>query len=200
MAVYKFISAYRGVNRALKTGVKSSYPPYFNYKKGDPVSAEEYNPENVDGVTFAKGMMLVMGTYIVPATFLKEVTVDELAILMEQMGLSNTDTTTESQDVPIGDDNAINVADMPLDKAKLFDTSTKSLTTYGKDMAKFGVLGGALGFAGAYLVGRKQNKWLFTIIGATLGAVGVIVYKSATKNTTTSTPVTQQEVNNELPD
>jgi hypothetical protein len=204
MAVYRLKAGYRGVNKEMKEGQFSQFDRFYQFKRDDLVEAEEYNPVTVDGVKFAKGMMLVSGAFIVPANFLVKLEGEALRAALAEKGIEIPEDV-ESQALPVDEANVVNVADMPEDKASLFDVT--EIGEKAINMGKGALIGGILGVLGGYALKKKYpntNLWLAATIGVSVGAIAVLVYNSIKKNeggkgaSTKNAEKIQQEVNNSL--
>lgn len=172
MAVYKITTSYRGINKTPK-GVQSKYRQFHVFRKGDLVDAEEYNPENVSGVTFSKGMMLVSGAFIVPSANMKLLEGEELKKELELAGLEYVEEE-KHQDA----ENVIKTEEMPSDKAGLVENFTK-VSRAQPNIGKGAVFGGLGGFAVGFLL--KKNKWIATMIGIGVGVTAVMIYNKYKK-------------------
>jgi hypothetical protein len=177
MAIYELTKNYRGINKA-KNGEECKYPKFYTFKKGDMVEAEPYNPSGVEGVKFAK-MMLVSGYFIVPTNALKEKNENELETsLLKEESKSNEEPKTEEE--------AIKVDEVESEKAKsIASFSVKSLKENSKNIGKAAMFGGVAGFGISYFM--KKNLWSGTIVGVLVGVTAIIVannYKSTTTEET----------------
>lgn len=169
MAVYKITTSYRGINKTPK-GEISKYRQFHVFRKGDLVDAEEYTPENVSGVTFSKGMMLVSSAFIVPSANMKLLEGEELKKEMELAGLEYQEESNHQDE-----DNVIKTDDMASDKAGLVENFTK-VSKSQPNIGKGAVFGGLGGFAAGFLL--KKNKWIATIIGIGVGVTAVMIYNN----------------------
>ncbi len=191
MAVYKFIGAYRGVNK-VKENAHSEFPHFYNFKKEDIVEAEEYTPDNVKGVRFGKGMMLVSNAFIVPATYLKKVEGAELEKVLEKLG-----ATTEAE--PTEEANVVKVEDLTPEQQAVVENkaSMKELTKKSKNIGIAAMAGGMAGFGISYYM--KKNVWMGTFLGIATGVVGILVFNSIKDaNETPKTEADSKEAQEEV--
>jgi len=162
MALYKFLQSYRGINKNFKNqnAEESKFKPeFYNFKKDDIVNAEEYKRENIQGVKFQQ-MMIVAGSYIVPAKLLEQETESNVSDKLDEM---------------TGDTNEINLNDIDSKKADLIEGKTiKNIIKNGSTVGTGAVLGGVAGFGVAFFT--KQNRWAGVIIGILVGSSVALVY------------------------